>query len=136
NLPPADIDLDFLAYVHPKTQPSTRGEVLTTYGETLAPVTSIRMDPAFNAELGGAVALTDAVLRAAHDPDGRGVRAQLHDHLNVKKYGKTGSDYSERTESSGPFQPGMLFELDMETYTLEEEGPDEELVPASVLKQA
>ncbi len=136
DMPPADIDLSFLAYVHPLTLPSTRGEVLTTYGETLAPVASLRMDPVFNPDLEGAIGLTDVVLRSAHDPDGRGARAQLADHINVEKYGKLGSDYSEFTETSGPFQPGMLFELNMETFSLEEEPPADELLSAAVMESA
>lgn len=135
-MPPADIDLNFLAYVHPRTRPSTRGEVLTSYGESLAPVVSIRMDTAFNPELDGAIALTDVVMPSAHNPDDRGARAQLIDHINVRKFGKTGTDYTERAVPSGPFQPGMLFELDMETFTLEEDPPEEEILSEEALKLA
>ncbi len=136
DMPPADIELNFLAYVHPQTAPSTRGDVLTTYGETLAPLVSVRMDPAFNPELGGAVALTDVVMGSALDPDGHGLRAQLADHLNVTKLGKTGQDLSQKAQPSGAFQPGMLFALEMETYTLEDEPPGEELLPESVMEEA
>lgn len=132
NMPPADVDLNFFAYVHPATEPSTRGDLITTYGDELAPIVSIRVDPAFRSDLGGTVALSDLMIPFAHNPDNMGNRAQFIDRINVEKYGKTAVPaLKDKSTSSGPLEPGKYFSLSLRDYLLPQVPPTEEVLSAS-----
>ena len=64
-MPPYDLEINFLSYVDPNSQPSNKAEVITTHGESLAPIVSIRMDPSFSPISEGAVALSESTARHA-----------------------------------------------------------------------
>lgn len=131
-LPPYDIDLNFLSYVDPSSRPSNKGSVITTFGESLAPVVSIRMDPAFNPTVEGAVGLSNLMVPHAQNPDGRGARAQLIDYLNAVKMGATPLDLGGLAKSSGIYEVGSFYDLNLDTYDLEDDPPDEELLSAEL----
>ncbi len=132
-LPPHDVEINFLAYVHPNTHPSTKGQVVTTHGESLAPIVSVRVDPQFNPEVGGAVALTRPMIPYARDPDGMGTRGQVVDYLNGLRTRVPNSDLADKSQGSGSLQPGRFFELDISTFELSAVPPPENVVPSSVL---
>ena len=131
-MPPYDIEIGFLSYVDPRSQPSNKGDVITTHGESLAPIVSVRMDPSFNSIVDGAIAMSSPMIRHAHNPDSLGVRAQFIDYLNVLKNGTAPMDLSKYAVSSGDFKVGSFYELDFGTYDLSEEPSPEEVVPAEI----
>lgn len=139
NMPPADVEISFLSYVHPETRPSNKGSLLTTFGESLAPIVSIRVDPVFNPDTRGAVALTEKLASIAHDPHGRGLRAQFVDYLNAKKYGALQRHQgltvaeAERAVTSGDFKPGHYFSLDLGSFDLTTDPVPDNVIPASDL---
>ena len=132
-MPPHDVEINFLAYVHPNTHPSTKGQVITTHGESLAPIVSIRVDPQFNPDVDGAVALTRPMIRYARDPDGRGTRGQLVDYLNGLRTRVPNDDLGSKSQGSGALKPGRFFELDLSTFELSRVPPTENIVPEATL---
>ncbi len=134
HMPPYDIDLNFLSYVDPSSQPSNKGNVITTFGESLAPIVSVRMDPAFNPTVEGAVGLSNPMISHARNPDGRGARAQLIDYLNIAKMGAEPLDLEleDHAKSSGAFEAGSFYGLRLDTYDLEDDPPEEDVLPAEV----
>ena len=132
-MPPHDVEINFLAYVHPNTHPSTKGQVITTHGESLAPIVSIRVDPQFNPDVDGAIALTRPMIRYARDPDGRGTRGQLVDYLNGLRTRVPNDDLGSKSQGSGALKPGRFFELDLSTFELSRVPPTENIVPEATL---
>ena len=132
-MPPHDVEINFLAYVHPNTHPSTKGQVITTHGESLAPIVSIRVDPQFNPDVDGAIALTRPMIRYARDPDGRGTRGQLVDYLNGLRTRVPNDDLGGKSQGSGALKPGRFFELDLSTFELSRVPPTENIVPEATL---
>lgn len=133
NMPAADVEVFFSAYVHPKTKPSTKGSLLTTYGESLAPIISIRVDPAFNPEVHGAMALTRKLDAFASNPQNQGARAQLIDLLNARRYGAKPLQLAEKRKGSGEFEKGKYFQLSFNMNDLEKVAIPEEIIPANQL---
>ena len=137
NMPPHDIDIHFLSYVHPNTKPSTKNVVITTFGESLAPIVSIRMDPKFNPKTEGAVALTDGFVEYAQNKDDSGLRAQLIDQINAKHYQATTANTSARLAdlslSSGEFKTGHFYTLSLGTKDMETTGVPENIIPEADL---
>jgi hypothetical protein len=132
-LPPHDVEVNFLAYVHPNTHPSTKGQVVTTHGDSLAPIVSVRVDPQFNPEADGAIALTRPMVRYARDPDGFGTRGQLADYLNGLRIRVPNDDLEDKSQGSGALKPGRFFELDISTFELSRVPPPEHVVPQATL---
>lgn len=139
-MPPYDVEVNMLSYVHPNTKPSNKSSIITTYGESLAPIISMRVDPAINPAVQGALVLTSEMLSSAHDPDGKGVRAQLIDRFNIEKYG-AGKNFKKpeidtKDVSSGPFVKGTFFEIDAGAHDLEKTPIPETLIPPKKVKEA
>lgn len=139
NMPPFDVEVNILSYVHPNTKPSNKGEIVTSFGEGFAPVISIRTDPQFNPAVGGAVALTAGLENTAVDMDGSGLRGQFIDMLNVRKY-NAGNRYKVMTakmrdarKESGPFEKGKYFRLPLGTYDLSKKRVPKEVIPPANL---
>ena len=114
-MPPYDVEINFLAYVHPNSQPTTKGQVVTTQGDSLAPIVSVRMDPQFNPDVDGAVALSRPMIRYARDPDGLGTRGQLIDYLNGLRNRVPNDKLAGKSQGSGILQKGRFYELDIST---------------------
>lgn len=135
NPPPYDVEINFMSYVHPNTKPSTKGGVLTTYGESIAPIVSIRMDPKFNPAVGGAVAMTNGLEPFAQNVDGKGLRAQFIDYLNAVKYNESqnrklaSEKIVDNAKSSGPFETGKYFRLALKTFDLSTKPIPKEIIP-------
>jgi hypothetical protein len=136
NMPPFDVDITFGAYVHPASEPSTTSSVVTTWGETLAPIVSMRVDPAFSPDTAGAIALTTGLDRRAVSDDGKGIHANLIDFINSTKYGAKGLDYSARAKKSGPYESNKYFALDLKSFDLTQEPMDPTVVSAADLTAA
>lgn len=136
-MPAHDVEVNILTYVHPNTQPSNKSSLITSFGESLAPIVSIRVDPAINPEVDGAIALTSEVVESATNPDGTGLRAQLIDMLNATHYaqGNAGgaAGLGDKSLSHGAFKKGKYFEIDAGSHDLEKTPIPETLIPAKEL---
>jgi len=130
NMPGADVEIFFGAYVHPNTKPSTKGNLTTTYGESLAPIVSIRTDPAFNPGAAGAIALKNAFQQYAVNADGKGARAQFIDLLNAKRYNAKTLNIAGNGKSTGVFELGSYYSLDFDSEDLEQTPIPETIIPA------
>jgi len=133
NMPAADVEIFLSAYVHPNTKPSTKGDLVTTYGEGFAPIISVRVDPQFNPQVSGAIALTGDLDKFARNADGRGARAQLVDLLNAKRYSLATLPIAGRSKSSGAFEKGKYYRLEFDMDDLEEEGIPADVISPTVL---
>jgi|GEM_PF-3554401 hypothetical protein len=137
-MPAHDVEINILTYVHPNTRPSNKSSLITSYGESLAPIISVRVDPAVKPDTGGAVALTSELVNAANNPDGEGLRAQLIDMLNTSHYAQSAASASLQGKSlgSGALEKGKYFELDAGSHDLEKTPIPETLIPAKELAAA
>lgn len=127
-LPPRDLDIDIMAYVHPRASVSNYSNLITTNARYIAPIVNIRSSQETNEAVAGAVALPKRFVTAAVQTDGFGARATLIEYFNSKRSSRPSAPPAvtrAQLIDERPLKPGTALGLPVDGLKVVDEENDQ-----------